>query len=298
MSLPLSPASSTPHLVSEVALRDEIEDLAEQIKRLQRRRKKRAVTDSGNLTGGRSIESGRRQSGGRDTDPIEASNRARQGQEMQLRLPSYDGGADWAAYEAQLEIVASYAGWSDSDTAANLCLALQGEALRVLVDLPTESRYDLQALKGALKARFDRQPCEATAKLEMASRRRGRGERLGVLASELALLTRRAYPAFTRTAQRQLALDQFLRALEPAELRRHVRLANPCTLEAVIEEAERAEPILAGQLETWRAPPRVVDRRPMDGGRVRDRMACRNCGGHGHRSRECTVSGNGIGASQ
>ncbi|KAG9259517.1 serine/threonine-protein kinase Nek11 [Astyanax mexicanus] len=46
------------------------------------------------------------------------------------RLACYDGSADWTAFEAQLEIVAGCAGWTDAETAANLCLALQGDALR------------------------------------------------------------------------------------------------------------------------------------------------------------------------
>ena len=214
------------------------------------------------------------------------------------RLSPYDGSADWTAFEAQLEIVADCAGWTETETAANLCLALQGDALKVLIELPAEDRRELSELTRALRTRFGRQPSEAAAKMLVADRRRQQGERLGMLASEVALLVRQAYPAFPRAVQKKLALDHFLRALEPSELRKHVRLADPQSLEAAAEVAERAEFILSGRPGTWGAS--LGARVSSEDGQSRSdtHLVCWSCGGRGHRRAQCNRSGNGAGTTQ
>ncbi|XP_076853429.1 uncharacterized protein LOC143508651 [Brachyhypopomus gauderio] len=222
-----------------------------------------------------------------------SATEATTGPTRRLSLPGYDGEADWAAFEAQLDAVANYESWSDAETAVQLCLVLRGPALRVLVGLPAEDRNALTPLKAALRSRFGRQPDESTAKQLLAGRRRARGEGLRVLASELALLVRLAYPLFPREAQRQLELDFFLGAVEPAELRRHVRPYNPTTLDAAVDEAVRAEQIFTG--DCLNRMPRQT--RPHDR-QASHRLVCWNCGAHGHKASQCNGSGNEQGAAR
>ncbi|KAL7824866.1 hypothetical protein SRHO_G00343640, partial [Serrasalmus rhombeus] len=138
--------------------------------------------------------------------------------------------------------------------------------------------------------RFGRQPDESAAKLLFANRRRNRGERIAVLASEVALLVRQAYLSFPREAQQQLSLDHFVRALEPGELRMHVRLANPITINVAVDEATRAETILSGKGDGWDATvrPRVG---PPD-----KKLTCWRCGEIGDKANTCTSTGNEMGA--
>ncbi|KAL7883281.1 hypothetical protein SRHO_G00009390 [Serrasalmus rhombeus] len=298
----VSPHSTTPQLVSEVVLRDEMRRISEELERLRRETEKPsgATRKRQQLDGPSDSDlqrSARRataavtpptphaQAAGTATSTAASTTR-------RLSLPCYNGDADWAAFDAQLEVVASCEGWSDAETAAQLCLALQGPALRVLVELPAECRRELAPLKRALMTRFGRQPDESAAKLLLANRRRNRGERIGVLASEVALLVRQAYPSFPREAQQQLSLDHFVRALEPGELRMHVRLANPITIDAAVDEATRAETILSGKGDGWDATarPRVG---PPD-----KKLTCWKCGEIGHKANTCKSSGNETGAAR
>lgn len=218
-------------------------------------------------------------------------------EKSQLRLPAYCGDVAWEAYEAKLAIAIEHAGWSDADAAKFLALALEGAALQVLAEMPEECRRDLRELKDALRGRFGRQPAQPAAKQMLSVRRRGRGEDIGKLAAEVALLVRLAYPSFSRAAQEQLTLDFFTNALEPGELRRHVLLAAPGSVKLAVAEAERAELIFVlhgddrGAVRAEAAPRRASRRRG----------ACWQCGEPGHRLAECTraaSSGNGAGASQ
>ncbi|KAL6459687.1 hypothetical protein MHYP_G00314460 [Metynnis hypsauchen] len=276
MSATGPPSFSMPHLVSEVALLEEMVLLKGEVEQLRGK-----MADQGT----RLIEGAAARASGMT------------GLTAHARLTPYDGSADWAAFEAQLEIVAGRAGWTDAETAANLCLALQGDALRVLIELPAECRCELPALTRALRTRYSRQPSEAAAKMLVADRRRRQGETLVVLASEMALLTHQAYPAFPRAAQRRLALDHFLRALEPGELRKHVRLADPQTLESAVDVAERSELILSSHPGPWGALPDARDRQSWRRSRPGAQLECWSCGGRGHKQAQCSRRGNGTGTT-
>ncbi|KAL7856933.1 hypothetical protein SRHO_G00158320 [Serrasalmus rhombeus] len=297
----LSP-STTPQLVSEVVLRDEMRRISEELERLRRETVKPSGTTRKRQQLDGPSDSDLQRSARRATAAVtpptphaQATGTATStaaSTTRRLSLPCYNGDADWAAFEAQLEVMASCEGWSDAEAAAQLCLALQGPALRVLVELPADCRRELAPLKRALMTRFGRQPDESAAKLLLANRRRNRGERIGVLASEVALLVRQAYPSFPREAQQQLSLDHFVRALEPGELRMHVRLANPITIDAAVDEATRAETILSGKGDGWDATarPRVG---PPD-----KKLTCWRCGEIGHKANTCKSSGNETGAAR
>ncbi|KAL7841611.1 hypothetical protein SRHO_G00253020 [Serrasalmus rhombeus] len=74
--------------------------------------------------------------------------------------------------------------------------------------------------------------------------RRGKGERLGVVAVALRTPVRQAYSDFSASVWDELALDAFFNALAPGSLQRHVRLSKVTSLSQAVEEAERAELIL------------------------------------------------------
>ncbi|XP_076866680.1 uncharacterized protein LOC143517766 [Brachyhypopomus gauderio] len=202
-----------------------------------------------------------------------------------LQLPRYDGLSDWAEYDAQLKITANRMGWSDYETAAHLCLSLQGHAKRTLIELREEEHDDLTALRNALRARFGRQPLSAAARQRLSLRRRARGERLALLAADITLLVRQAYPTFPEEVRQRLALDRFVEALEPFELQTHVLLKDPASLDLAIEEAERAELVLS-RGPTTRPTAAARPGRDTAGRRT---MTCWRCGLPDHKASECTL---------
>ena len=74
-----------------------------------------------------------------------------------------------------------------------------------------------------------------------ASQRRKEEESLGVYAADVQLMTQRGYPEFPAAAREALALHAFLRGLVPECLGQHVRLTEPQTLDAALDQAVQAE---------------------------------------------------------
>ncbi|CAL8291372.1 unnamed protein product [Boreogadus saida] len=118
-----------------------------------------------------------------------------------VRLPKFSGVNAAGAYLAQFRLAAWHNGWCTEEAVVHLALALEGTAARVLLDLDQADQRDLQALIRALERR---------------------------------LATRNSLRA-TREA---LALHAFLRGLQPESLGQHVRLTEPQTLDAALDQAD------------------------------------------------------------
>lgn len=211
-----------------------------------------------------------------------------------VRLPHYNGSGAWELYEAQLHLAARSYHWSQEVTARHLGLALEGEALKVLLDLPSEKHGDLNALKTALQRRFGKVPAASVQRRLLRERRRERGETLGVLTADLLTLVQQAYPSFPGEVQQQLALDAFLEALRPEALQRHVQLAAPASLEDALKEAERAEIILVQRPFAHTQVARCVAAeediaKVMVEGECSQRIkaVCWRCRKRGHLARDC-----------
>lgn len=72
----------------------------------------------------------------------------------------------------------SPAGWSDKDAATYLALALEGNALQVLLDLAPAEEWKLQALTIALERQFG-QRCSTDQSREQLAKSHLEGESLG-----------------------------------------------------------------------------------------------------------------------
>ena len=78
-------------------------------------------------------------------------------------------------------------------------------------------------------------------KNELSNRCSLPGEPLQALANDIESLTRWAYTHMPPDVQSELARDQFVRALSPTELRVHVQLEHPRSLQAALELAVEME---------------------------------------------------------
>lgn len=223
------------------------------------------------------------------------------------KLPRFNGTSSLEAFLAQFELFAAEYDWTDRRKATYLSQALEGLASEVLLDLSCEERVDCTALTTALKRRFG--DCDSNLGLQeqLQHRRRAPGEKLGALAADIARLARRAYSDEPDSFSRRIALDTFLRSLQPPLLRHQVRLAGPRTLEEAVNRAIAIEAVLQDEEPLHRnpttrpvcsmaegipgceygldPPPRV--RAVATGrGRVRERV-CWRCGQPGHLIADC-----------
>lgn len=242
-----------------------------------------------------------------------------------IKTPRYSGKSDWEAFLAQFELLAHAGDWPIETKALQLALCLTDDALSCLLLLSPEERRDYHALVGSLQRRFGQCVQPGLLRNELNNRCRRPGEPLRALANDVESLSRRAYSHMPPGVQSELARDQFIRAIHPADLRVQVQLQHPQSLQAALEmavERENVGRIVAGDgrgegLQTVRAAmarPAEEERpawltevteliravslqqtnRPRPGPRL-----CWGCGQPGHLARECPTSsrpqGNGSG---
>ncbi|MGH0135652.1 UNVERIFIED_CONTAM: hypothetical protein FKN15_044671 [Acipenser sinensis] len=166
------------------------------------------------------------------------------GHRDRVKAGRYDGRTSWEAYRAKFQMVAQANGWNQAEKAVQLAAALEGEALRALLDLSDEELADYRAVVTALDHRFGGTEPATSLRQRLASRTRHSGEKLGVFAAEILYLTRKGYPHFAAEVQEDLAKEAFLRGLTPDALRRHVRLTAPASLELALSQAKMVEEVL------------------------------------------------------
>ncbi|CAI5636562.1 unnamed protein product [Oreochromis niloticus] len=70
------------------------------------------------------------------------------------KVPKYNGLTPLEPYLSQVRLAARHNGWRDEEAATHLALALEGDALQVLLDLAPSEQHELQALTIALERRF------------------------------------------------------------------------------------------------------------------------------------------------
>ncbi|CAI5636753.1 unnamed protein product [Oreochromis niloticus] len=73
------------------------------------------------------------------------------------KVPKYNGLTPLEPYLSQVRLAARHNGWNDEEAATHLALALEGDALQVLLDLAPSEQHELQALTIALERRFGQQ---------------------------------------------------------------------------------------------------------------------------------------------
>lgn len=173
------------------------------------------------------------------------------------KVPKYNGLTPLEPYLSQVRLAARHNGWSDEEAATHLALALEGDALQVLLDLAPSEQHELQVLTIALERRFGQLHSTDQSREQLTNRSRRPGESLGTFAADVLLYARRGYPEFPAVAREELSLHAFLRGLFPEQLRQHVRLAMPQTLREALLEAERAELVLTSRPNQQLPPPKL-----------------------------------------
>ncbi|MGH0153618.1 UNVERIFIED_CONTAM: hypothetical protein FKN15_026902 [Acipenser sinensis] len=168
-----------------------------------------------------------------------------------VKAGRYDGTSPWEAYQAKFKMAALNNAWSPTEKAGQLAAALDGKALQVLLDLGPDELESYDVIATALDRRFGRVEPAVGLRQRLATRIRGPGEKLGVLAADVLYLARRGYPDYPPATQGDLAMEAFVRGLTPNALRQQVRLAAPTSLELALAHAERVEAVLEEGERDW-----------------------------------------------
>ena len=132
--------------------------------------------------------------------------------------PDYDGGSSFNDFLVRFELIAEMNGWDKFLMANELVACLQGSAVAILSDLQPSERRNYDALRVALKSRFEPDNQNQLYRAQLKSRLRQSNESLPALAQDIRKLVRLSNPLATVDIRESLAKDCFLDALNDREI--------------------------------------------------------------------------------
>lgn len=249
-------------LVSELGIEDLRHEIAHLEKELSCRPRTKATAGAGGESRRRepSVPDGRSEPRPPQAPATAVESGGRPEPRKSVKLPRFNGASPWEPFQAQLRLAAQCCGWTDGEAATHLALALEGPALQTLLDLDPAEQTSLATLTRALERRYGQRQSAQSHRLKLLDRRRQAGERWGAVAADLRFHARQGYPTFGAREQDELALHSFLRALTPEQLRHHVTLAMPHSLDEALQEAERVEEVVAEAPTASPKKPRLLVR--------------------------------------
>lgn len=159
------------------------------------------------------------------------------------RFPDkFDGEkTEWVDYMKHFETVSFWNGWSYSEKAMQLTMSLQGEAQRILGDLPPRIQRDYDALVKELGDRFNPEEREAAHRLEFRTRMRQASETPMTYGYSLRRLAAKAFPVISVADREYWVIDQFINGLGNPDIKKHVLFGHPKTINEAIALATEAE---------------------------------------------------------
>lgn len=156
----------------------------------------------------------------------------------------FDGkGVEWNSFLAHFEQVASWNRWDEGEKAAQLSMSLRGMAQDLLGTLTLAQIGNYNTLKTVLEQRFSPRELEVAHRCQYRNRRRETGESAADFGYVVRRLAQKAYPNIPFNSLETQVIDQFVDGLSSLELRRHVILNKPNTLDRAIALATEYEAI-------------------------------------------------------
>ena len=160
----------------------------------------------------------------------------------------YDGEKiEWQDFQVHFETVAAWNGWTNTEKGLQLSTSLRGKAQKVLSELKPSQKSDYQTLSNVLGKRFSPPHRESAFRAVLRQRPRLPKESLMDYGCEVSRIAQKAYPEFPYEALDQVSREQFVRGLSDIDMKRHVDLRNPSSLEEPISLATQFESFDLGE---------------------------------------------------
>ncbi|KAJ8718713.1 hypothetical protein PYW08_002950 [Mythimna loreyi] len=157
-------------------------------------------------------------------------------------VPRFDGTSSWTAFKYQFETLAKTNRWDDEQSFAALTLALRGDALLVLENLPSDGRT-LERLMEGLDTRYGDKHLEHVFRAQLRDRTQRPNESLQQWGVEVERLVRRAYMSMTPETVEVNLVQAFIDGLRDTEVRATVRLGHHQTLKSAMAHALEVEAV-------------------------------------------------------
>lgn len=172
---------------------------------------------------------------------------------------------EWCDYIKHFETVADWNGWTLAERAKQLVMCFDGEAIKLLGELPKEVLCDYKLLVQDLNRRYDPTERAQAWKVEFRNRFRKPTESIMQYAQSLTRLVSKAFPNMPSYAQQQWVLDQFTLGIGSLELQRHVQFGHPKALSEAVSLATEYEAFETGmkQRKPYHKPSEVFSITPV-----------------------------------
>ncbi|KAJ8725790.1 hypothetical protein PYW08_003973 [Mythimna loreyi] len=157
-------------------------------------------------------------------------------------VPRFDGTSSWTAFKYQFETLVKTNRWDDEQSFAALNLALRGDALLVLENLPSDGRT-LERLMEGLDTRYGDKHLEHVFRAQLRERTQKPNESLQQWGVEVERLVRRAYVSMTPETVEVYLVQAFIDGLRDTEVRATVRLGHHQTLKSAMAHALEVEAV-------------------------------------------------------
>ena len=154
---------------------------------------------------------------------------------------------EWQDFIVHFETVATWNGWTNLEKGLQLATCLRGKAQKVLTELKPSQKSNYITLTSVLAKRFNPPHRENAFRAVLRQRRRLPKESLMDFGCEVSRLAQKAYPEFPYEALDQVSREQFVRGLSDVDMKRHVDLRNPSSLEEAISLATQFESFDLGE---------------------------------------------------
>ncbi len=170
-----------------------------------------------------------------------------------VKPPPYNGSSSWEDFKSQFETMATISGWDYRTKCLQLTACLRGPAQAVLSGISVEQRCNFDSVMTALTQRFGSEDRTALFQAEFRNRRRNKNEKLPELAHDLRRLARLANPDAPSNVQEDLAMEQFIVALDDGDSRWRIRQTQPKTMNDVLRTALELEAHLESEHQDARS---------------------------------------------
>lgn len=161
----------------------------------------------------------------------------------------FDGrSVEWKDFIVQFEHVSLWNRWSVHEKAQQLVMCLRGSAQKMLGDLTYNELNNYDILKSVLSNRFSPAERVFSYRSEFRNRRRQKQESVSDYGYALRRLSCLAYPEVPHSFREINVIEQFINGLSSHDLKKHVSLNHPKSLDGAIALATEYEAFEGSQI--------------------------------------------------
>jgi hypothetical protein len=161
-----------------------------------------------------------------------------------VNVPEYDGSYDASIFLKQVASIAELEQYDEKELCTIMMTSLKGPAREVLSFFSHRECLTSKKIAKALMTRFSHRIQADVARATLTELRQERKQTARQLAMEVEKLVNKGYGQIDRHTKEIMSVEAFLQSVSEPEIKFHLRVQKPKTLEEAVNLAERLEAAL------------------------------------------------------